>query len=134
MKNRFVGGGLAAIALAAAGFAGSGPATAHHGLAQQFDMDARVKLNGVITRVYWQNPHIYYTLEVEQDGQKRTYNIESVPVGMARQAGLTPARLRNEGKRVTVTIRPGLREENLGWGTLLEFEDGSVVSFEGFNE
>ena len=123
----------AAIAAAGLGLAAL-PAFAHHGLAKEFDMEKRVILKGKITKVFWQNPHIYYNLEVMENGKARTYNIESVPVAMARAAGLTAQQLRNDGKEVEVAIRPGLKDPNVAWGLLLKFSDGKVVSFEGFNE
>jgi hypothetical protein len=110
------------------------PALAHHGLAKEFDMEKRVVLKGKITKVFWQNPHIYYNLEVIENGKPRTYNIESVPVAMARAAGLTAQKLRNDGKEVEVAIRPGLKDPNVAWGLLLKFSDGEVISFEGFKE
>jgi hypothetical protein len=125
---------LASIAIATAFGLGAAPAVAHHGLAQQFDMEKRVVLKGKITKVHWQNPHIYYSLEVMENGKPRTYNIESVPVAMARAAGLTSQKLRNDGKEVEVHVRPGLKDPNVVWGLYLKFSDGSVVTFEGFKE
>ncbi len=110
------------------------PAIAHHGLAKQFDMEKRVVLKGKITRVYWQNPHIYYELEVMDKGKARTYNIESVPVGMARAAGLTAQKLRSNGQEVEVTIRPALKDPNLGFSIYHKYADGSIITFEGFRE
>jgi uncharacterized protein DUF6152 len=123
----------AALISAGLGLAAA-PALAHHGLAKEFDMEKRVVLKGKITKVFWQNPHIYYNLEVIENGKPRTYNIESVPVAMARAAGLTAQQLRNDGKEVEVAVRPGLKDPNVAWGLLLKFSDGKVVSFEGFNE
>ncbi len=111
------------------------PALAHHGLAKEFDMQKRVILKGVISKVFWQNPHIYYQLDVKgKDGKTETYNVESVPVAMARAAGLTAQKLRNDGKEVEVAIRPGLKDPHVVWGLLLKFSDGEVISFEGFKE
>jgi hypothetical protein len=125
---------LAAVATTAALGLGAAPALAHHGLAQQFNMEKRVVLKGKITKVHWQNPHIYYSLEVMENGKPRIYNIESVPVAMARAGGLTAQKLRNDGKEVEVHVRPGLKDPNVVWGLYLKFTDGSVVTFEGFKE
>jgi hypothetical protein len=123
-----------AILVAAGLGVATAPALAHHGLAQQFDMTKRVVLKGVIKKVHWQNPHIYYSLEVQENGQPRVYNIESVPVAMARAGGLTAQKLRNDGKPVEVHVWPGLKDPNVVWGLYLKFSDGSVVTFEGFKE
>lgn len=125
---------LVSAAIAAGLGLTAAPALAHHGLAKEFDMEKRVVLKGRITKVFWQNPHIYYNLEVIENGKPRTYNIESVPVAMARAAGLTAQKLRNDGKEVEVAIRPGLKDPNVAWGLLLKFSDGEVISFEGFKE
>lgn len=129
MRLLLIGAAMAAgLGLAAA------PAVAHHGLAQQFDMEKRVVLKGKISKVHWQNPHIYYSLDVMENGKIRTYNIESVPVAMARAGGLTAQKLRNGGQEVEVHVRPGLKDPNVVWGLYLKFTDGSVVTFEGFKE
>lgn len=112
-------------------------AWAHHGLATQFDMTegAEVILTGRITEVLWRNPHIYFKLEVPQEsGEPIVYNIESVPVAMARNAGLTAERLKGGGQMVDVTIRPALADPHLGFSVYLEYEDGFIVTFRGFKE
>ena len=125
--SAFVLGGLLAAA---------GPATAHHGLAKQFDMgdEAKIARKGKIVKVFWQNPHIYFQLEVEEGGETNLYNSESVPVAMARNAGLTSKRLRGDGQPVEVTFRPSLKDPFMGFSTYLEYDDGFVVTFEGFRE
>jgi hypothetical protein len=125
---------VAGLALAASLAIGAGAAWAHHGLAKEFDMEKRVVLKGKITKVFWQNPHIYYSLDVMEKGQVHTYNIESVPVAMARNAGLTAQKLRGNGQEVEVTIRPALKDPNLGFGIYHKYADGSIVTFEGFKE
>lgn len=125
---------LVIVAITTALGLGAAPALAHHGLAQQFDMEKRVVLKGKITKVFWENPHIYYSLEVMENGKPRVYNIEFVPVAMARAAGLTAQKLRNDGKEVEIHVRPGLKDPNVVWGLYLKFSDGSVVTFEGFKE
>lgn len=126
---------LTSAAIAVTALAIATPTSAHHGLAKEFDMEARKVLKGTISKVYWQNPHIYYVLDVKgSNGQVEKYNIESVPVAMARAAGLTAQKLRNDGKEVEVAIRPGLKDPHNVWGLLLKFSDGEVISFEGFKE
>ena len=126
---------LTSAAIAAGLGLAAGPAFAHHGLAKEFDMEKRVTLKGVITKVFWQNPHIYYTLDVKgKDGKTLTYNIESVPVAMARAGGLTAKKLQGGGQEVEVTIRPGLKDPLLGFGVYLKYANGEIVTFEGFKE
>jgi hypothetical protein len=44
---------------------GSGlPALAHHSFAEEFDTSKPITLEGVVTRIDWENPHVHYYLDV----------------------------------------------------------------------
>ena len=84
MKPNVLGALLAASAL-------SWPATplmAHHSFAAEFDSNKPVTLTGTITKVEFQNPHIYFYIDVKQaDGRVVNYAV----------AGGTPNQLRRQG-------------------------------------
>jgi len=42
-------------------------AAAHHSFAAEFDANRQVKLTGHVTKVEWQNPHIWVYLDVKDD-------------------------------------------------------------------
>ena len=43
------------------------PASAHHSFAAEFDSSKQVTLQGSVTKVEWQNPHIWVYLDVKDD-------------------------------------------------------------------
>jgi len=64
------------------------PSMAHHSFAAEFDATKPVTLTGTITKVEFQNPHIYFYIDVKQaDGKVVNYAVE----------GGTPNQLRRQG-------------------------------------
>jgi len=64
---------LIACGLLLAGMlAGTRMATAHHSFAAEFDSKKQVKLEGVVTKVEWTNPHVWIYLNVKDANGKVT--------------------------------------------------------------
>jgi len=61
MSNRFFVS-FASIALLASAL----PAPAHHAFSNEFDESKPLTLQGVVTRVDWENPHVHYFIDVVQ--------------------------------------------------------------------
>lgn len=79
---------FAALAAASVLWWAAMPAAAHHSFAAEFDSDKPVTLTGTITKVEFQNPHIYFYLDVKgPDGSVVNYAVE----------GGTPNQLRRQG-------------------------------------
>jgi hypothetical protein len=55
--------GITATLAAALGSAA--PSQAHHSFAAEFDASKPIELLGVVTKVDWTNPHVYFYIEVE---------------------------------------------------------------------
>jgi hypothetical protein len=74
MKARVLAVVAASIALVALAI----PVFAHHSFSAEFDRNKRVSLTGIITSVKWQNPHVYFYIDVkDKDTSKVTnYGIE----------------------------------------------------------
>ena len=44
------------------------PASAHHSFAAEFDASKAIRVSGTLTKIDWANPHIYFYLDVKEDG------------------------------------------------------------------
>jgi len=59
---------------------------AHHSFAAEFDADAPIKIQGVVTKVEWINPHTYFFVEVEENGEHQEWALEmGSPNGLMRR-------------------------------------------------
>jgi len=66
------------------------PLTAHHSFFAEFDERHPVKLTGTIARVEWENPHVWYYLEVKgADGRITTWGFSMNAPGQLMRSGLT---------------------------------------------
>jgi hypothetical protein len=60
---------MTSSAICAVGFVvamGSLPLPAHHAFSAEFDSSKPVTLEGVVTRVEWENPHVYFFIDVKE--------------------------------------------------------------------
>jgi hypothetical protein len=70
--------------------AASLPAWAHHSFAAEYDSNKVVKLTGAVTKVDWQNPHVYFFVDVEDDSGKVTnWAFEMGAPGALKNSGWT---------------------------------------------
>jgi hypothetical protein len=58
----------------------SAPVFAHHGFAAEYDRNSPVTLSGIVTKVEFMNPHIYFYLDVkDKDGKVVNWAFEGGP-------------------------------------------------------
>jgi len=110
-------------------FAWLPPSFAHHSVSGQFDVSTKVVLEGTVAKVSWVNPHIYVHLDVkEKDGTLTRWRLGTVPVAMARKAGITKKSLMADGQVLKITIYPARDgTQHLGFLNKIEYPDGSIV-------
>ena len=60
MKSLILGG-LFALGVLLAG----APVSAHHSFAAEFDADKPITLSGIVTKVEWTNPHVWFYINVK---------------------------------------------------------------------
>jgi Family of unknown function (DUF6152) len=82
---------------------------AHHSVSAWFDTSEVIELEGVVTEVEWSNPHVRFTLSVEdENGQTVDWDVESLSVSGIGRWGIT-ADLMAVGDRVLVAGNPSRR-------------------------
>ena len=114
------------------------PAFAHHSFAK-FDLQSSIAIEGEVTEVRWQNPHIRFTVRGSgADGQVQVWNLESASPGILRRSGITDGMVA-VGDRVKVAGNPavsGVPEMNatnmlLPDGRELQLSVGAPLRFAG---
>ena len=66
----FALGGVIACALLLAGR----PASAHHSFSAEFDADKPITLTGIVTKVEWTNPHVWFYVNVKDPNTGEVVN------------------------------------------------------------
>jgi hypothetical protein len=70
MPVRFLCAAVAAFGVVWA----TAPLAAHHSFAAEFDRNQPIKLTGAITKVDWNNPHVYFYIDVKEEATGRVAN------------------------------------------------------------
>ncbi len=104
MKSNAKGNLLILAAMAIGLFLMSGPALAHHGAANVYDMSKAVMMKGTITKFEWTNPHNQIYFDVADDKGTLVHWIAATePPQVMLERGWTRRSLK-EGDPVTVYV------------------------------
>jgi hypothetical protein len=84
MKAFFLGGLIAVGCLLT-----SGTAVAHHSFAAEFDANKPITLTGIVTKVEWTNPHVWFYINVKDDetGEVVNWGAEMRPPHLLQRGG-----------------------------------------------
>lgn len=101
---------------------------AHHSESSQFDANQPVEVTGVVKKVDWMNPHIYYFVDVkdESTGKIVTWGFSGAPPGWLARRGFTKDMLQ-PGMVVTVRGARAKDGSNNASGHRVTFADGRQV-------
>jgi hypothetical protein len=93
---------LAALLVVGA-LAYAGAAFAHHSFSAEFDAAKPVKLTGIVTKVEWTNPHVWFYINVKDEatGQVSNWGAEMGPPHGLQRSGWRRETLKI-GEQVTV--------------------------------
>ena len=95
MKHAFSGLALGVILSVA-------PVMAHHSFSAEYDSKKPVTLKGIVTKVDWMNPHVYFYLDVkDDDGNITNWGMEMGPPNGLQRGGWTKNTMK-VGDEVTV--------------------------------
>ena len=102
-------------------------ASAHHSFAAEFDDTKPVKITGTITKVEWQNPHIWFYVDVKNaDGSVTNWAFSGGAPGQLMRRGITKDALKI-GAEVIVEGFRAKDASNNGFGQKVTYPDGRNV-------
>jgi hypothetical protein len=103
------------------------PAFPHHSFSAEYDATKPISVTGVVRKVEWQNPHIWFYVDVKDaNGKITTWGFSGGPPGMLARRGIT----RDVLKVGDVIKVDGFRAKdgsNNGSGGNVTFPDGRKV-------
>lgn len=78
------------LVIACGAFFAVRPVLAHHSFAAEYDSKKPVKVKGIITKIDWMNPHVYFFMDVTDEAGKITnWGFEMGPPQLLLKAGWT---------------------------------------------
>ena len=118
-----------AALVALVGLLMAGPLMAHHSLGAEFQMGNPSAITGVLTKVEWDNPHIYWTVDVKDDSGKVTrWSVEGLPPSYLHRSGVTRQSMEPlVGTTITVHGRFAKDGSKLMWAMDFTLPDGRVI-------
>jgi hypothetical protein len=119
------------LSIASIAFLTSGlPALAHHAFANEYDESNPITLEGVVTRIDWENPHVHYYLDVTQpDGTVVNWSCETGGPNRLERRGWTHDTLK-PGDKIVVHGFPAKDASHAADGRKVTFANGQTIGTE----
>jgi Family of unknown function (DUF6152) len=125
MSNRILASIVSLVFLA-----GGRPIFAHHAFANEFDESKPITLEGVVTRVDWENPHVHYYVDVAgTDGTVVNWSCETGGPNRLARRGWTHDSLK-QGDKVVVHGYPAKDASHAVDGRQVTLANGQKIGVE----
>jgi hypothetical protein len=106
----------------------AGPAFAHHPFASEFDSNAPMTLTGKITAIDWNDPHVYFHVDVKDvNGQMRNWSMEAASPETLQKGGWSRTTLKS-GDEITVQGYRAKSEPFVMAARMIKLPDGKTMS------
>lgn len=115
----------AALAMSITAILFSSSALSHHSFRALYDYDESITILGTVSQIDYINPHIFFNVDVEENGEVVTYRIETMQANLARSYDFH-ADTMAVGDPVEVSAWVGHNEKTSLGGQELVLKDGTV--------
>jgi hypothetical protein len=105
------------------------PTLAHHSVLSEFQTGSPTAIKGVLTKVEWDNPHIYWMVDAkDESGKVVHWSIEGLPPGYLHRSGVTRQQMQALiGTELTVHGRLAKDGSKLMLALDFTLADGKIV-------
>lgn len=99
---------------------------AHHSDAG-LDDNKEINLEGTVTAFKWRQPHVYISMDVVEDGEPVSWNIQLIALNILTRQGWSGESL-VPGDEILVSVNPAINGKPYGKLTSIQRGDGSPVA------
>jgi hypothetical protein len=118
---------LGAVLAAISALLAAAPAGAHHSFATEYDRTKPVSVTGVVKKVEWRNPHIWFYIDVKDaNGKITTWGFSGAPPSFLMRQGIAKDAMKT-GDVVKVDGFRARDGSNNASGGRVTFADGRSV-------
>lgn len=102
---------------------------AHHSAAAYYDITKSVTIDGVVSRIFWKNPHVFFFVDVkEANGRVSTWSLECQSADALFRMGWRKDDVK-VGTRVSVDVMPAIVSPLRGRVRVLRYGGRELVDF-----